>query len=570
MPPLEKPRAWPELEPSTEPASRAPRLRPGGGGGREYRDAGTARRPATSRELWLAVQLPQLMLEALEGTLPLFASSRGSVLKRGASLKPLVVVDQERGGKVVCACNALAVADGIAIGMALNSALALQPRLAVRDRSPQRERELLEQLAERAVRYTSRVSLEPPDAVLLEVRGSLRLFGGSRLLLARLRAELDAAGLAPRLALAPTPLASLWFARAGEERIVDRREDLAGRLAALPLACTNWPERDLLSLTTMGVRTVGECLRLPRDGLARRFGPELSGMLDRALGRRPDPRSAPSPHERFTARRDLEPEVTETAGLEAVVAPLLAGLCAFLHRRQRGVQALELRLMHREAPPTRLRLRFAELVSHPARITQLLRERLGRIELPEPVRALSIASGTLLAMPLTSHELFAMDRRHAGPGVSQLVERLQARLGADAVHGLCLIPEHRPEFAWQATLPFSEAKKSSVSCAQSIPESKRRRKTATRAVAAAIEHAPVAERPLWLLAEPQALEGVARPRFEGELELEEGPERIESGWWDGRDVARDYYVARNPAGARLWVFRERHPPRRWFLHGVFG
>ena len=75
---------------------------------------------------------------------------------------------------------------------------------------------------------------------------------------------------------------------------------------------------------------------------------------------------------------------------------------------------------------------------------------------------------------------------------------------------------------------------------------------------------------MWLLAEPQLLDGGEQPCFEGVLELEQGPERIESGWWDGRDVQRDYYVARNPAGVRLWVFRDRQPPARWFLHGVFG
>jgi protein ImuB len=73
-----------------------------------------------------------------------------------------------------------------------------------------------------------------------------------------------------------------------------------------------------------------------------------------------------------------------------------------------------------------------------------------------------------------------------------------------------------------------------------------------------------------LLAEPQRLAGRERPRYEGALELEEGPERIESGWWDGRDVQRDYYVARTQAGTRLWVFRERAAEGRWFLHGVFG
>lgn len=47
-------------------------------------------------------------------------------------------------------------------------------------------------------------------------------------------------------------------------------------------------------------------------------------------------------------------------------------------------------------------------------------------------------------------------------------------------------------------------------------------------------------------------------------------ERIETGWWDGREIARDYYAAVDVRGARLWVFREREPPHRWFLHGVFG
>ncbi len=77
-------------------------------------------------------------------------------------------------------------------------------------------------------------------------------------------------------------------------------------------------------------------------------------------------------------------------------------------------------------------------------------------------------------------------------------------------------------------------------------------------------------RPLWLLAEPRLLDGLDWPQYEGRLEIEDGPERIESGWWDGRDVRRDYYVARTTDGVRLWVFRERRTDGRWFMHGVFG
>ena len=76
-------------------------------------------------------------------------------------------------------------------------------------------------------------------------------------------------------------------------------------------------------------------------------------------------------------------------------------------------------------------------------------------------------------------------------------------------------------------------------------------------------------RPLWLLDPPQALvvaEG--RPRLRGPLELMERGERIESGWWDGQPMGRDYFVARNPLGGRYWVFREVEEKRRWFVHGI--
>ena len=76
---------------------------------------------------------------------------------------------------------------------------------------------------------------------------------------------------------------------------------------------------------------------------------------------------------------------------------------------------------------------------------------------------------------------------------------------------------------------------------------------------------------MWLLAEPRVLEAQrGRPRHHGPLELLAGPERIESGWWDGDDVRRDYYVARDSSGARLWIYREWAGAKSWFLHGIFG
>jgi protein ImuB len=82
---------------------------------------------------------------------------------------------------------------------------------------------------------------------------------------------------------------------------------------------------------------------------------------------------------------------------------------------------------------------------------------------------------------------------------------------------------------------------------------------------------PAFRRPLWLMPEPQVLTELdGLPRRDGPLRLMSEPERVETGWWDGRGVARDYYVAVDPWGVRLWVFRERDSEHRWFLHGVFG
>lgn len=546
------PRVTPEVSSSPAPASvpaargrRGPRLV--GGGGRRRGAGDPAPGLPVARELWLAIHLPHYVLDSLRVQRPAPSADgcTGTV--------PTVVVDLERGAKVVCDCDAGAAAAGIGPGMALNSALVLHPGLQVLSRESRRERALLDAVATAAIDFTPRVNLEPPDAVLLEVRGSLRLFGGARKLCESLRRRLQALGIEPCIALTPAALASLWFARAGQAVALRRPDALAARLAPLPLDVTRWPGRTLQSLATMGVRTVGECLRLPRDGLARRFDPRMRLELDRAMGHAHDPRAAFVAARRFSARRDLEPEVGDVARLQHGCEPLLDELCAFLRGRGASVEALEFQFQHREAPVTRLRLRFAEPVAAVARITGVLHERLARLELREPVRAVRLRSGPLAEARAASADLFGLDRRH-GTAVPQLVERLRARLGEHAVHGVRLVPEHRPEKNGDMPL-FSP-----LVTRTSAPDARKE----------ACPHFPAASRPVWLLAEPQSLEGGDRPCYDGPLEIEEGPERIESGWWDGGDVRRDYYVARTTTGVRLWVFREHRAPGGWFLHGVFG
>src|SRR5258705_13977327 len=86
----------------------------------------------------------------------------------------------------------------------------------------------LENLAAWACQFTPRVSLEPPQALLAEVEGSLRFFGGRDGLLGRLRAGLAALGFEASLAVAATPRAALWLARGGSREFNELPVEVTG------------------------------------------------------------------------------------------------------------------------------------------------------------------------------------------------------------------------------------------------------------------------------------------------------------------------------------------------------
>jgi protein ImuB len=480
--------------------------------------------------LWLALRFPSLPLE---------------IYTRGAhAAGPLAVASSSAANAKIITCNPEARRRGIHAGMAVTAAwpLAADLRVFPRDAAPQRR--ALERMAAWALQFTPVVSLAAPDEVLLEVGGSCTLFGGFGRLWADVERKLAAVGYTALIAAAPTPLAAQWFARAGLSPRIRHDDALRLALERLPADVLDLPPplRDLLE--DIGVRTLGECLRLPRDGLARRGGKELLERLDRALGRIPDPRPAFAPPGRFEAALQLPAPADEAEALLFAARRLLAELCGWLAATGKGVQRLALALTHEGREDTRVALDLMAATRDPEHLTRVLHERLERLHLPCPATSLAMKSEMLL--PLASSNLsFLPDERAGAESITRLIERLRARLGEEAVQGFDALPDHRPERAWRACEP---GKGSGTRNAW-----------------------PPSARPLWLLPSPRLLAEVAEvPQYEGPLTLLTTPERIESGWWDGHDVSREYFVACNPAQSLLWIYREPHRNRGWFLHGFFS
>jgi protein ImuB len=131
------------------------------------------------------------------------------------------------------------------------------------------------------------------------------------------------------------------------------------------------------------------------------------------------------------------------------------------------------------------------------------------------------------------------DTRAGGEEWLQLVERLQSRLGSEAVHGVDTHPDHRPERAWVPVSPGKEF----------FPKNEHQK----------------GPRPLWLLDPPRRL-------AEGEFCLLAGPERIESagGTVPMRSAITSSRAPAKPRWRGSTARAARGQARSWFLHGFFA
>ncbi len=432
------------------------------------------------------------------------------------------------------------------------------------------EAAMLARLAAWCGQFSSFVSIGAPHALVLEAGGSLKLFGGIGRLAARIKSGLRALGFTARVAAAPTPLAAELLAWAGKETFVAHASELPRALGALPVEVLPLGATQLRLLHGMGLRLIGDVMRLPRDGLARRLGPALVTALDRALGRHADARVPFVPPARFHARLELPAPTGNLEALAFALQRLLREMEGFLRARRAGVRAFRLRLFHRKGvstlfpyrekgtdpfsgpSPTIIEMPLLHCARDAAHLLKLARTRLESVALPETVEAIALDAAAIEALPERSRGFAWGENRYVSdpifPTSLAFIERLQARLGEAAVRNLECVADHRPERAYRAR-PLKNV--------ASGPTKQPGR-------------AAVFARPLWLLREaiPLAMRD-GRPCLDDALQLDANRERIESGWWDGQPIARDYFVARDRRGRRLWVYRDL-AGGGWFLQGMFG
>ena len=477
-----------------------------------------------TKQLWLCLRFPDLALQV-------FSEYESDV--------PFAVLTLKNNRQSIYACSESAADAGVESGMSFGAAQALCPQLLALPRDEKVETRRLQWLARWCNRFASLISVSSPDTIFLEISGSLKLFGGIKSLHRSIRVGLQVHGHRCRSAISPTPRSAYWLSQVHDKCVISDQDKIASAIGPLPLSvlCENPKLRQRLH--AIGARTIADVARLPRAGLAQRYGRQLLTHLDQAYGKKPEPLPCIQLPQRFQADVDLVMASENSKHIAQAADHGLDQLQHYLKVRDLAVNRYSCILFHDRHPATTIEIGMRMVTREKAQLNTLLHSRLQHLSLAAPVLALRIEARQLLPFSHIGQDFF--NRSADAQAWQSLLDQWQARLGSHSIIHLSTQNDHRPERAHKTHAASSNNR--------------------------LVNNKP---RPLYLLDAPQALHTQnKRPWRNGPLEFLTGPERIEQGWWDNNDVSRDYYQVQDATQQRLWIFQDRRE-LGWFLHGFFS
>jgi protein ImuB len=409
-------------------------------------------------------------------------------------------------------------------------------------------------------------------------------------------------------------------------------------LAQLPATALRLDAAMLAQLRDVGIETVGGIARLPRKSLASRFAPQVSQRLAEFTGERPEPLVVPCSGELPIASQAFDfPLLLRDTSLDELVAVterLVQDCVAPLAAQGKGVMSLQVRLERTQSvdiretcPPAIIDIGVFQPSGSAQHLVELVRLRMARMRMPREIGGITVEVVSAGTAECRQRTLFGEAAETSASQVGMLLDRLSGRLGRGAVFEPKSVADAQPEHAWAAVPPAASRSKPELKSqpkrSQHAGSHAFRTPHRTTASTTAFVAAPQ-RRPIWLLPQPVRLETVAvvdsslvsslnsalnqqadatsgppvrfRLASQSGLSMHEvvkahGPERIETAWWRGPTVRRDYYVVETATGARYWIFRRLDfhgldfhglgfprlgsgPAKRsggeWFLHGTFA
>jgi protein ImuB len=470
--------------------------------------------------------------------------------------QPFVTATPDHGRMLITAANRLAESQGIRAGMPLADARAICPSLKFVDDQPGLSGKLLQAIAWWCIRFTPFAAVDLPDGIMIDATGCAHLWGGEDIYLLKIEKRLKDFGYDVRISIADSIGCAWAMARYGKKQIV-ASGDQFNSLLPLDPAALRLGEIVVERLQKLGLRQIKDFISMPRPALRRRFGNDLLNRIDQALGNIEELLQYVHLPEAWLERLPcLEPIVTLT-GIEIALKKLLEALCQRLVKEQRGIRKACFKAYRIDGKIEKIAAGTSHASYSAGHLFKLFEQ---KIETIEP--ALGIELFTLEALQVDDvvskqEKIWETSFGLENIKLSELIDRLVNKIGANAIHRYLPAEHHWPERSIELASSVHEK----------INEGWRREKP----------------RPIQLLVKPEQIQ-VTAPipdyppmlfRYQNKLhkiKKADGPERIEREWWLEEGPHRDYYTVEDEEGHRYWLFRSGHygAGEKWFIHGFFA
>ncbi len=495
--------------------------------------------------LYLSLALPLLPLEIFARQTPVDS--------------PLIILEKQR---VLC-CNKTAMQQGIKPGISLGTATALSAQSRFIERSPQQEQQALQQLGVLCYGFSPTVVLQHNNSLCLDLTGCLKLHNGLQSLQHQLAQCLQDLGYSYRLGLADTPKAATLLSQCRHSAISTigkhfpqfdyqtQHIDTPGLnrlLAKQPLSHLDCDAKLKNKWHKLGFSQLEHLLRLPARAIGRRFGKDFLRYLQQLRGEYPDPQQGIAMPEDFISEQVFIDGIQQTEQLLFPARRMLDELSHYLTARQLWCHGFQWQLQtHQQAasPCHKLHIQLTQAQNSAVHFLLLTRLKFEGLYLNDAVQSLRLRAEHFSPACQQSKALFADIGINTADDdeIQQLLDKLRTRLGEQAILQCQARDEHLPERACQL-VPLQSPSPNDTNTSSK-------------------------QRPLWLF--PQAMSLHKRHNtlyWQGQLQLLQGPERIDSCWWQEK-TARDYYVARHENGGIYWIYHDLSC-QRWYVQGLFA
>ena len=458
--------------------------------------------------------------------------------------KPLAIVRLHKNAQLVLCCNTQASAWGIEPELSLSTALALCPDLLVLPRQLEQEQRHLQQLALVAYSFSPLVILYNDIGLWLEISGCHKLFKGYDTLLQDLEKRLRDQSITAINGIAQNPLAAQLLCQSSFQTQLPSSTAMQRNLLATDLTRLDTSHKQQQSFKQLGLNTLGDLFALPRSALSRRFDGQLMAIIQQLKSEKP---FTATPFQPANIFHDVVQNPQGIFNKESLLFPmkgLLQRLCQYLTARQCHCLEIEWRFEPLIGEPQKMQMQLSGSQNNWSSLLTLSRLQLERLELPRSIEQISLYSEQFIEAPMGVFNLDLFGDQQSTQESCELIDRLNARLGIEALSQPILSEEYLPEQASTLGLP-------GVLCKSNIKDPSK------------------APQPLWLLTEPAPVQMRNQQLYWRQpLSIISGPERVCGNWWQS-EQQRDYYLACDNKGARYWLFRET-ANQRWFVHGLFS